>query len=125
VLEIRPGVDPVGQDDDPVVRRGDPELVGRAEHSVGHDAADLARGQRLRQRRHPSPWWRKRNHVAGSHVAHADHDLELARSRLDAGQAQAVRVRVIAHLDDARGDDALEPLPRPVDALDLGAPGRQ
>ena len=94
------------------------------EHSMPsrHDTADLARPSGLVQHRDARARRRPGHEIARRHVAHADHELDLAGRVLEPGEAELVGVRVIADLEDARDDDALEPLPRVQDRLDLDAP---
>ena len=101
----------------------DRKLPGRAQHPVRHDAADLALAQRLLEGRHPGAGRGPGHEIARRHVAHTDHQLDLAGRVLEPGEAQLVGVRVVADLEHARDDDALEPLPRVQDRLDLDALG--
>ena len=121
LLHVPTRLDALGQDQDAVVRRRDAELVGRAQHAVRDHAADLAPAEWLGQERHGGARSGERHDVADGHVPHADHDLLLTRARVDTREAELLAVRVVTDLEHASGDDAVQPLPRALDRLDLGA----
>lgn len=110
---------------DSLVARRHGELHRRTHHPVRDDAADLARRDRLVERRHARPRPGEGNQVARAHVPHPHDDLPFARAGRHPGEAQLVGVGMVAHLEHARSDDPRQPLPRPKDVLDLGAARRQ
>ena len=109
-----------GKDQDPgLVLLRDRELPRRAQHPVRHLPAERSRAQRLIEERDPGAGFRPRHQVARGHVADADDDLDGTVPRVHGGEAELVRVRVVADLSHGRHDDAVEPRPGTLDPLDL------
>src|SRR5581483_1540900 len=126
-LQVLPGREVLGQHEDSVVVRRDPELHGRAEHAVGDHAPDPPGGERLGNAGDGGAGAGERYQIARPHVSNADDDLALRHAGRYSREAQSggLRVGVVAHLEDPGHDHARQPLPGALDALDLGALGGQ
>ena len=111
----------VGQDQDPGVVVTQLHLTGRAEHAVALLAAQLAPGD-LHAAGHHGADGRQWHQVTGDHVRRAAADLQRhAVAGIHVDQADAVGVGVLADLQHAGDDDAVEALAEQRDRLELHA----
>jgi hypothetical protein len=119
--EVGPDRGVGGQDQDAAVVAGQADLPGGAQHPVRVEAAHRPNAEGLLEDGHPRARPSPRDEVPLAHVPDPGQDLGLRRAVGDPGDAELLRSRVIAHLQDAGHDDADQALPGPQDRLDLHA----
>jgi hypothetical protein len=109
VEERRAGVRPLGQDHDPGVVLAETDLVLGQDHPAGGLTAQLALVERHVEDRQVRARKRDRDRRARLEVPCAAHDLtRVPLPHVDLADAEAIGVRVCAHLEHAADEEAVE-----------------
>ncbi len=118
LLQGPPRDDLVGQDEDPLVVVGQPELPFRADHPVGFDSADAPHLQD-RAVGEPRAGWREGDRGAGLEVPCTAHHFEHLGPQVHPTHSEAVGVRVGLGGDDLGGHHIRPPGFQVFDGFDL------